>query len=122
LRFLVDTQHERLVRRVEVEATNLLHKEGIGGQLERALPMGLDPNACHAQWMVHLGIPVAPSIVRQLHCVLATDFVHRSLHEYGNLLIDARAGTAWAELIMQTGEAIRDKPLPPLSHGRVRHT
>lgn len=125
LGFLIHAQHQRFGRRIEIEADNVphfLHKEGIGGELEGALPMRLQPK----------GLPDAMhggfrNPRRVLHRATAPLRAARGLRaqrlreQGGEVLVSPRAGTALAQLIMQTGHAILQKPLSPLAHGRLRH-
>ena len=71
LRLLVDAEHHPLVQRIQIEADDvpeLFDKEGIGGELERLLPVWLDREAL--QPAVNGGFGDA---LQLLHVVVAED-------------------------------------------------
>ncbi len=82
LRLLVDAEHHRLVRRVQVQADDvpdLLDQEGVGGEFERLLPVrlhreGLQPSVerglPQAEALRAREMPVAAARERALQCVL----------------------------------------------------
>jgi hypothetical protein len=73
MRFLVNTEHNCLVGRVEVEANDvsyLFNKEGIVGELERLLAVGLQGEGLQPAVGRILEMPVAAANERAVHCVL----------------------------------------------------
>ena len=72
LALLVNAQHHGMVGWVEVEAddvADLLDKEGIGGEREVLLPVGLEVER-GPDTLVDLETPVAAAMERQVQCVL----------------------------------------------------
>jgi hypothetical protein len=124
LGFFVDAQDHGLVRRIEIEShdvPDLLHEEGIGGEFEVLLPMGLQaegsPDAVHRGFgEPGLGsqgpnCPMSSILGLGLQCL--TD-------ESGHLLIVNGARTAGLGLIVQTGEALMQEAPAPLPDRVIR--
>ena len=104
LGFLIHAQHQRLVRRIEIEPDNvphLLHKEGIGGELEGALPMGLQPKRLPDAVDRRFGNPGGVSHRATTPLGLGRRLHAQGLpHQRGDFLVRVRAGTTRTQFIM----------------------
>lgn len=124
LSFLIHTQHERLIRRVEIEAddvTHLLHKEGIGGELEGALSMRLEPKRQPDAMDHGFGDPGGLRHRPTAPVRAGRGLRAECLGDQGsNRLVATRARPPGPKLIMEAGQAITEESVTPLAHRRLR--
>ena len=102
------------------DVAHLLDEQGIGGELETAAAMRLQgeglKQAVHggARNPADLGsLPDAPVRAGRGFAGEGT------LEQSGNLLILDAARATRTQLIIESGQAVLDKSLPPLAHGRI---
>src|ERR1700678_3917019 len=126
LALLVDAQHERVIRWVEVKAdhvADLVDEERIGRKLERLLPVGFkaecppDPMNGVVGQSKALAERAGAPLRRVLRLALqrgGNDTLHVGVS-------DRARGTA-AHSVVQSGESVPNESLPPLAHGLHRHS
>jgi hypothetical protein len=124
LALLVDRQNDGVIGRVQVEADHIAYlfdEEGIGGELETLAAMRLqreelkDPmDGGFGQAVGFGGEPDGP--VRAGRRPLPDG----AAQEHGHLFVGHRARAARADLIVKAWQAMHEKALPPLAHGRLR--
>jgi hypothetical protein len=71
LALLVDAQHDRAIRRVEIEPDDVAHfstNNGSAESLKVSLRCGCRPNAFQMRWTVDGASPTALAIERRLQC------------------------------------------------------
>jgi hypothetical protein len=74
LALLVQTDHDRVVGRIQGQAddvADLVDKLGVGRQLNVSRRCDCSPNVCQMREMVAFDRPTRSAIVRVLHCVAA---------------------------------------------------
>ena len=120
LALLIDTEHQGLVRRIEIQTDDvmhLVHEEGIGGQLEGLLPMRLQAEQREVALHLALGNPgfLGQRPNRPMGATLGLAVDNFIVHTRHPLVIDrARSARLWR--IAQSGHAARNKPLAPVGH------
>ena len=124
LTFLVDTQDQRLVGRVEIQSDDvaqLLDEERIGGQLEAVAAMGLEAERLQEAMNAGLGDPGFGS--QPAHAPMGRAIpgstVQRRGEERRDALVVDRARFARTQLVMQALDAPGDETPAPLAHRRV---
>jgi hypothetical protein len=124
LAFLVDTQDQRLVGRVEIQSDDvaqLLDEERIGGQLEAVAAMGLEAERLQEAMNAGLGDPGFGS--QPAHAPMGRAIPGSTVQRRGEELRDAlvvdRARFARTQLVMQALDAPGDETPAPLAHRRV---
>jgi hypothetical protein len=126
LALLVDAQHERVIRRIEVKAdhvANLVDEERIGGKLERFLPMGFkaecspDPMNSVVGQSEALAERAGAPLRRVLWLALQCDG-NNSLH----VSVGDRARGTAAHRVVQSGKSVSNESFPPFAYGLHRHS
>ena len=124
LRFLVHGQHHGVIRRVQVEThdvAHLLHKKGIGGELEGFAAMRLEGKGLKDP--VHRGFRKSVDFSGLADAPVGSPGrlgLQRTAQQRGHLFIGNRASATRTKLVVQPLDAVLDKPLPPLAHGGLR--
>ena len=121
LALFIDAEHQRMIGRMQIQADNVAHlldKERIGGELKTARTVGL-----HAEGLKHamhggtgdaagLGsLPNAP--VR----ALGRSAGEGALEQSRNLLVVDAAGPTRTQFVIESGQAVLNETLPPLTDG-----
>jgi len=123
LALFIDAEHQSVIRWVQVEADDVAHlldKERIGGELKTAGTVGLHAkglkDAMHrgTRDAARLGgLPDAPvgavgGLARE-----------RALQQNGDLLIIDAAGPTGTQFVIESGQSMLDKTLPPLAYRSI---
>ena len=119
LALLIDTEHQSVLGRADIQAdhvAHLLHKVGIVGQSKTLAAVRLQsersPDACHAV----MGKPTALGHRTGAPvCGLCRGLLQGHAHHLGHLLIADAARRSAARQIAQSVEALLQKALPPAS-------
>src|SRR5271169_5304708 len=123
LALFIDTQHQGVVGRVQVEADNiayLLDEEQVGRDLKAPAAMRLNckrlEQTMHRRFRNPARLGRFPNAPVGSSSGLAR---YGALQQGGNLLLIDRACPPWTQLVIQPSEAVFHKPLPPLADGRI---
>jgi hypothetical protein len=125
LRFLVPTEHERAIRRIQIEPDDVPHfvdQDWIAGQFERLAAMGLEakhpPDATDRALTqaTARGHRTGAPVRRVARCRF-----ERQRYDPLDLRVDDGSGRAWPRLIEQAVHAFHQEPLPPLADGVLVH-
>ncbi|MDQ0938629.1 hypothetical protein QFZ67_000334 [Streptomyces sp. V1I1] len=118
LRLLIHAQHQRPLRRVEIQThhvVHLVHKERVGGRLERLGAVRLEtegpPDPRHRR-LRHAG-PPGHRPGRPVSGVLRP-CLQRQAHQFGNLLVGDGPHPPRPGRITQPVQPVGDEPGPPL--------
>ena len=119
--FFIDAEHQRTIRRVEVEADDVAHlldEQRIGRQLEGLAAVRLQrerpPDAMH----VETDRPECLAIERVLQCVASAGIVSSVVVTTSAIFVVADlARRAAARLVVKAIQALRGEPLAPRRHG-----
>ena len=123
LGFLVDTQHDGVVGRVEIEADDIAHlldEEGVVGELEVALAVGLDGERLPA---LHGALGDAALLGHGAHApmggAIGRSGLERGVDDLGDPFIVMGSGSARAQFIVQPLDPLHAIALPPLANGGI---
>jgi hypothetical protein len=124
LALFVDTQHQRLVGRIEIQADDvaqLLDEERVGGQLEAVAAMRLEPE--RLQEAINAGFGDAGFGSQTAHAPMGGAILGAVVQRRGEELRDAlvvdRARLAGAQLVVQARDAADDEAPAPLADRRI---
>ena len=125
LRLLVDAEHHRLVRRVQVEADDvpdLFDKERVGGELEVLLPVRLHREGLQPAVNGGFGDAGGSSegARRPLGAAIGGLGLQCPVDHLSHRVVLVGARTARPELVVQTLQAQLSVPLAPLADGHAR--
>ncbi len=125
LRLLIHAEHHRLIGRVQVETDDVadfLDKEGIRGELERFLPVGLDREGLQPAVNRGLGDPsrCSQSPSAPVGAAIRRPGLQRPVDHLRHLVVLIGAGPAGAELVVQTFQPQLPVALAPLADGHAR--
>src|SRR5215470_3356586 len=121
LAFFIDTEHQRVIGRVQVQADDvayLLDEQGIGGEFETPSSVGLQAEglkqAMHGGTGDAAGLGGLSNAPVRARSWLAGE---RAFQQRRNLVIVDAAGTARTQLVVEPDQAMLDEALPPLADG-----
>ncbi len=127
LAFFVNTQHERFVRRVEVEPDNIahfLHKERVCGKFEMPLSVRLKSERMPDATNRRVRHPRFALLGKSAKRPLATIFGLGGkglTYQKGNSFISESARFSRTQLVMQAFDAHVQVPCSPFAHRRLAH-
>ena len=124
LGFLVDTEHDGVVGRVEIEADDIAHlldEEGVVGELEVALAVGLDGE--QTEPALHGALGDAALLGHGAHAPMGGPIgwfgLERGVDDLGDPFIVMGSGPARAQFIVQPLDPLHAIALPPLANGGI---
>ena len=126
LGFLVDAQHQGVVRRIEVEAddiADLFDEEGLIGDLEVALPMRL--HAKQIEPALDRALGYAGFLGHRAHApmrAIGRLGLQRSMDDFGDSFIIMGSGPTAFQVIVQPLDAVIEVTLVPFSDGVLVQT
>src|SRR5216684_1183071 len=124
LTLLIHAQHQRMMRRVQVQADDVAHlvdQQRIVGELKRLAAMRTQPegppDATH-RGLTHAG-PRRQRAAAPMRCSFGSLFQGQA---YGplNAVIADLSWRSWSHLVSQTSQALGDKTIPPHAHRKAR--
>ena len=121
LALLVDTKHDRRIRRVQIQSDNVVHflgEEGIGGQLEVLLPVGR--NAQGGPDALHLGFGYlrfgSDGPARPMGAAIGWFGGERLAYQGGDVFGDNAARSARPAFIVEPHQPLLEKAVAPGAH------
>ena len=124
LGFLVDTQHDGVVGRVEIEADDIAHlldEEGVVGELEVALAVGLDGEQTKPP--LHGALGDAGLLGHGAHAPMGGPIgwigLEGGVDDLGDSFIVMGSGSARAQFIVQRLDPLQAIELPSLADGGI---
>jgi hypothetical protein len=123
LAFFIDAQDQGVVGWIQVQADDvpyLLDKKGIGGELKTTAAMGLQGKRLKQTVHGGAGNPADLGGLSDAPMRAGRGFAGEGAPEQsGNLFVLNAAPPTRPQLVIESGQAVLDKPLSPLAHGGI---